>query len=102
MGVCHAERSEASRILTGLETLGWAHGDHAHGVSGSGTRPFVALRVTRVTAKADLVRDRIHSRSQANRLRTHTSRRPQFASPLRYVIIDKMCVYVTTIPKRWA
>jgi hypothetical protein len=36
MAVGHAERRDASRILTGLETLRDAQGDHAHGFSGCG------------------------------------------------------------------
>jgi len=30
MALCHAKRRDASRLLTGLETLRRAQGDHAH------------------------------------------------------------------------
>jgi hypothetical protein len=38
MAVCHAERREASRILTGLETLRSTQRDNAHNLSGFGMR----------------------------------------------------------------
>jgi len=34
MPVCRAERCDASRLLTRLETLRWAQGDHAQVESG--------------------------------------------------------------------